>query len=200
MLYPPSFADEDQDGPAKSRSNSYEPFRMLDTRIEEGLRSMAEDEQRRMAETDAQGINGTFTSFSDPYLQADQTDPPAIVSALTKALCRMSSHIQTLMIDINRLSPPSTHAASLTASDSSMAQAAQDRIEPRILIINATPGSQGSAADGNEDGNGTDSSGGGRMRGGYVGLMNCVFAAQKAVCSLSHSSSLVSALVIELMG
>lgn len=63
MLYPPSFADEDHDGPARSRSNSYEPFRMLDTRIEEGLRSMAEDEQRRMTETDAQGINGTFTSF-----------------------------------------------------------------------------------------------------------------------------------------
>jgi len=84
-----------------------------------------------------------------------------------------------------------------------MAQAAQDRIEPRILIINATPGSQGSAAgdaDPDANGNGTEASGGGRMRGGYVGLMNCVFAAQKAVCSLSHSSSLVSALVIELMG
>lgn len=96
------------------------------------------------------------------------------------------------MIDINRLSPPSTHAASLTASDSSMAQAAQDRIEPRILIINATPGSQGSAAgDDNGNGNGTEASGGGRMRGGYVGLMNCVFAAQKAVCPLSRPSSVL---------
>jgi hypothetical protein len=31
---------------------------MLDTRIEEGLRGMAEEEQQRMRDTDAKGING----------------------------------------------------------------------------------------------------------------------------------------------
>jgi transcription initiation factor TFIIH subunit 3 len=120
-------------------------------------------------------------------------DPPAIVSALTKALCRVSlstplsrpksGSSKLTDPDINRLSPPSTHSSSLTATDSSLSQLPQDRIEPRILIINATPGSQGStaSASGNGNGNENEASGGGRMRGGYVGLMNCVFAAQKAV-------------------
>jgi transcription initiation factor TFIIH subunit 3 len=127
---------------------------------------------------------------------SNSLDPPAIVSALTKALCRMYlfSHCPGLLtnVDINRLSPPSTHSSSLTATDSSLSQIPQDRIEPRILIINATPGSQGStaSASGNGNGNENEASGGGRMRGGYVGLMNCVFAAQKAVSLLtSHSGA-----------
>ena len=52
-----------------------------------------------------------------------------------------------------------------------------DKVEPRIMIINATP----SSAPGTTDDDGDVQSGGGDMRGGYVGLMNCVFAAQKAV-------------------
>lgn len=72
-----------------------------------------------------------------------------------------------------------------------------DQMETRILVVNATPG--GTEGDGEEqlsEANGTTAPNGngkakgkakaqGGMRGGYVGLMNCVFAAQKAV-SLSH--------------
>lgn len=61
MLYPPPETGEA--GPSTLKSNSYEPFRMLDTRIEEGLRGMAEEEQQRMGDTDAKGINGTSGSL-----------------------------------------------------------------------------------------------------------------------------------------
>ena len=47
-----------------------------------------------------------------------------------------------------------------------------DRLETRIMVVNATPGSSFSDAESKGQG--------GSMRGGYVGLMNCVFAAQKA--------------------
>jgi hypothetical protein len=58
MLYPPPEREEEGGGPStKLRSNSYEPFRMLDTRIEEGLRGMAEEEQQRL-ESDSKGVNG----------------------------------------------------------------------------------------------------------------------------------------------
>jgi hypothetical protein len=58
MLYPPPEREEDGGGPStKLRSNSYEPFRMLDTRIEDGLRGMAEEEQQRL-ESDPKGVNG----------------------------------------------------------------------------------------------------------------------------------------------
>jgi hypothetical protein len=58
MLYPPPEREEDGGGPStKIRSNSYEPFRMLDTRIEESLRGMAEEEQQRL-EVDSKGVNG----------------------------------------------------------------------------------------------------------------------------------------------
>jgi hypothetical protein len=58
MLYPPPEREEEGGGPStKLRSNSYEPFRMLDTRIEEGLRGMAEEEQQRL-ESDPKGVNG----------------------------------------------------------------------------------------------------------------------------------------------
>jgi len=58
MLYPPPEREEEGGGPStKLRSNTYEPFRLLDTRIEEGLRGMAEEEQRRM-EVDPKGVNG----------------------------------------------------------------------------------------------------------------------------------------------
>ncbi|ORX40919.1 TFIIH subunit Tfb4/p34 [Kockovaella imperatae] len=75
-------------------------------------------------------------------------DPPSIVSALTKALCF-----------INRVIP----------QDSAESEVANtpDRLQPRIMIINATPSPTGEGEDG------------GSQRGGYVGMMNCVFAAQK---------------------
>ena len=45
------------------------------------------------------------------------------------------------------------------------------------MIVNATPSASASSSDAAAGTTG----GGGEMRGGYVGLMNCVFAAQKAV-------------------
>ena len=65
MLYPPPEREEDGGGPStKLRSNSYEPFRMLDTRIEEGLNGMAEEEQQRLdSDTDQKGINGESTQI-----------------------------------------------------------------------------------------------------------------------------------------
>jgi transcription initiation factor TFIIH subunit 3 len=63
----------------------------------------------------------------------------------------------------------------------------RDKLDTRLLVINATPGSS-SAAAGQTTSNGEAGNGAakpkatatGGMRGGYVGLMNCVFAAQKA--------------------
>lgn len=64
MLYPPPERDEEEGGGSSSRlrSNSYEPFRMLDTRIEESIKSMAEEEQKRL-ENDPKGVNGTPSLF-----------------------------------------------------------------------------------------------------------------------------------------
>jgi len=65
MLYPPPEREEDGGGPStKLRSNSYESFRLLDTRIEEGLRGMAEEEQHRL-ESDPKGVNGMSQLFDD---------------------------------------------------------------------------------------------------------------------------------------
>jgi transcription initiation factor TFIIH subunit 3 len=94
-------------------------------------------------------------------------------------LLYLSTKGEANQADINRLTPPTT-TTSLTETQTQV----QDRIEPRILIINATPGSQGSDTAEGGQGSGAVGEGkstGGRMRGGYVGLMNCVFAAQKAV-------------------
>ena len=65
MLYPPPEREEDEGGPSTNlRSNSYESFRLLDTRIEEGLRGMAEEEQHRL-ESDPKGVNGMSQLFDD---------------------------------------------------------------------------------------------------------------------------------------
>jgi hypothetical protein len=70
MLYPPPEREEEGGGPStKIRSNSYEPFRMLDTRIEESLRGMAEEEQQRL-EVDPKGVNGR----SSPTLYSHRHD------------------------------------------------------------------------------------------------------------------------------
>ncbi|EIW69258.1 hypothetical protein TREMEDRAFT_62112 [Tremella mesenterica DSM 1558] len=120
LLFPaPSTTRDDTNTPS---GNVYEPFRLLDSGLEQGLRGMMSEEGAR----EGKGLN----------------EPPALVAAMTKALCYL-----------NRLSPST---ATLQTTDT------------RMLIINATPGSSFSES---------DSSGG--LRGGYVGLMNCVFAAQK---------------------
>ena len=83
-------------------------------------------------------------------------------------------------IDINRRRPPEVAATSLVAHDNDPSKNSNPEAEEsRILILNATPG-------GAEDAEVTDSktakaSGGGGGQRGYVGLMNCVFAGQKAV-------------------
>ncbi|EKC98819.1 hypothetical protein A1Q2_06922 [Trichosporon asahii var. asahii CBS 8904] len=82
-------------------------------------------------------------------------------------------------IDINRRRPPEVAATSLVAHDNDPSKNSNPEAEEsRILILNATPG-------GAEDAEATDSktakaSGGGGGQRGYVGLMNCVFAGQKA--------------------
>lgn len=95
---------------------------------------------------------------------------------------------------INRLGPTTVPSNSLTDNTTS----SLDQMETRILVVNATPG--GTEADGEEqlsaaEPNGLPKTNGdskvkgkakaqGGMRGGYVGLMNCVFAAQKAVSAI----------------
>ncbi|WVQ95409.1 hypothetical protein IAU59_002506 [Kwoniella sp. CBS 9459] len=162
LLYPPPPSAEA--GPSKPKPNSYQPFQLLDTRIEQGLREMAAEEAARLEGNDVSSVN----------------EPTAMVSALTKALCF-----------INRIVPAVSSAAALsdpTASvdPSAPGAAGPDRPETRILVINATPGASISATEQKEtdESNGDAAQGqksqGGQMRGGYVGLMNCVFAAQKA--------------------
>jgi transcription initiation factor TFIIH subunit 3 len=86
----------------------------------------------------------------------------------------------TLYTDINRAAPSmSTQSANTDAS-----QSGPDRLETRILVINATPGSPASTSTNSSAV--PSKSGGGQIRGGYVGLMNCVFAAQKAVSFLNQ--------------
>ena len=63
-----------------------------------------------------------------------------------------------------------------------------EKLDTRLLVINATPGSSDTDSLDGADGMNVDqtttkkagnASATGAMRGGYVGLMNCVFAAQK---------------------
>ncbi|WWC72781.1 uncharacterized protein I206_106745 [Kwoniella pini CBS 10737] len=168
LLYPPP--SNAVAGPSKPRSNTYLPFQLLDSRIEEGLKEMALEERERLERGDVKSIN----------------HPPAMVSALTKALCF-----------INRIIPNNANSAALmdpTATQDPNAPSTNgpDKPETRIMVINATPGenvstaqsdsNENSTANGNTQNNGeaSQSGKGGQMRGGYVGLMNCVFAAQKA--------------------
>ncbi|WVW80661.1 hypothetical protein I302_102647 [Kwoniella bestiolae CBS 10118] len=164
LLYPPP--SNAVAGPSKPRPNTYLPFQLLDSRIEQGLKEMAAEEQDRLANGDVNSLN----------------QPPAMVSALTKALCF-----------INRINPHTSASAALVdptaAPDpSAPSSTGPDRPETRILVINATPGENVSTSsssldpsqtNGEVDGN-VQKASGGQMRGGYVGLMNCVFAAQKA--------------------
>ncbi|KAK4688305.1 transcription initiation factor TFIIH subunit 3, partial [Tremellales sp. Uapishka_1] len=135
LLYPPS--EEHDAGLSRVKSNSYVPFARLDKSLEEGLKDMIREEEDRIEDGDGKGLN----------------DPPALVSALTKALCY-----------INRKTPPPPPPSALTSQTIESATNA-DSVENRIMVINATPS------------NNNDS---GKGKGSYVGLMNCVFAAQKS--------------------
>lgn len=116
----------------------------------------------------------------DTVALTTRSDQPAIVSAMTKALCYFNRHSPT----------PSSSADSGPSSSSAAVSH-----ETRILVINATPGGpavssepggddingeSGSAVNGSKGTPNAGGGAGGSMRGGYVGLMNCVFAAQKA--------------------
>lgn len=90
----------------------------------------------------------------------------------------MTHYYTRLTADINRRRPPEAHASALTAGDEGK-NSNPEAPESRILVLNATPG-------GAEDADALNSktakaSGGSGGQRGYVGLMNCVFAAQKAV-------------------
>jgi transcription initiation factor TFIIH subunit 3 len=151
LLYPTNKEETDEEE-GGGGANVYHPFGMLNKGLEEGLREMIVDEGERMDDTDGEGLNGELTP-KFPSCEAYELmciDPPAIVSAMTKALCY-----------INRNAPPPTSESTIPTN------------ETRILVINATPGAGSNSSD-------NSGGGGGGMRGGYVGLMNCVFAAQKA--------------------
>lgn len=78
--------------------------------------------------------------------------------------------------DINKQRPPEVHGA---GGDRDAGQSNPDAPESRILVLNATPGGAEDASAVNSKS--AKASGGGGGQRGYVGLMNSVFAAQKAV-------------------
>lgn len=208
MIYPPSNDKLRQRGEGgKPNANVYRPFQVLDERIEEGLKEVVREEQQEL-DTEGPGFIN---------------EPPAMVSALTKALCCKSSPklVVVLFADtivtstvINRrilssvhddptVLPPSSDPNNNTADTSGGFLPSK---EVRIFVISATPGAvvgSRANADGGQGGGGIGTGFGDedgaerddgdaneeerrnqrrqqRMRGGYVGLMNCVFAAQKA--------------------
>ncbi|CAK9779883.1 transcription factor Tfb4 [Cutaneotrichosporon oleaginosum] len=136
--------------PSTPQPNFYQPFQMLDSRFEEQLKAVFAAEEERLAEVEGKGLN----------------DPPALVSALTKALCY-----------INRLRPPEVHSTGMAIVDDGKSSN-PEQPESRILVLNATPG--GAEDEAALNGKTAKASGGSGGQRGYVGLMNCVFAAQKA--------------------
>ncbi|BEJ10902.1 hypothetical protein CspHIS471_0103240 [Cutaneotrichosporon sp. HIS471] len=145
LLYPQP--DEVQ---SRLRPNFYRPFQLLDTRFQEQLKAVFSAEEQRLEEADGKGLN----------------DPPALVSALTKALCYIS-----------RRRPAEAHPTGMAIADEGKSSN-PEQPESRILVLNATPGGAEDAAALN--GKTAKASGGSGGQRGYVGLMNCVFAAQKA--------------------
>lgn len=76
LIYPPSNEKIRQRGEgAKPSANMYRPFQILDQGIEEGLKEVVREEEGKLNTEGAGFIN----------------QPPAMVSALTKALCCKSS-------------------------------------------------------------------------------------------------------------
>ncbi|KAL7420927.1 RNA polymerase II transcription factor B subunit 4 [Cryptotrichosporon argae] len=132
MLYPSAEVEE-----PRPRPNFYAPFNSLGDAFERRLKAVAEEASVTVG---GKSVN----------------DPPALVSALAKALCH-----------INSRRPPEAPASALTDNSAPITT------EARILVLNATPGGPPGSA-----GEGGAKAGGGQ--GAYVGLMNCVFAAQKA--------------------
>ncbi|WVO24877.1 uncharacterized protein IAS62_006257 [Cryptococcus decagattii] len=188
LIYPPSNDKLRQRGEGgKPNANVYRPFQVLDERIEEGLKEVVREEQQKL-DTEGPGFIN---------------EPPAMVSALTKALCFINRRILSSAHNDPTALPPSSDPNNNTAGTSDGILPSK---EVRIFVISATPGAVvGSRANadggqggggvgtgfGDEDGAGKDNGDANeeergnqrrqqRMRGGYVGLMNCVFAAQKA--------------------
>lgn len=208
LIYPPSNDRLRQRGEgAKPNANVYRPFQVLDERIEEGLKEAVREEQQKL-DTEGPGFIN---------------EPPAMVSALTKALCCKSSPklvvvlfadtiVTSIVINRRILSPAHNDPTALPPSSDPNNNTADTSggllpsKEVRIFVISATPGAvvgSRANADGGQGGGGIGAEFGDedgaekdngdaneeerrnqrrqqRMRGGYVGLMNCVFAAQKA--------------------
>nr|ODO02112.1 hypothetical protein L204_00839 [Cryptococcus depauperatus CBS 7855] len=150
MIYPPPATT--QRGRLKPRPNCFRPFQLIAEDVEQGVKAMFDEEQSRLSTGNLDGLN----------------EPPAMVTALTKALCY-----------INRKAPSTRdHTDSSLLADNSMTSG-PDKQEFRVMIVNATPGSAIAAASGQAS-NDELAAGKTGMGGGYVGMMNCVFAAQKA--------------------
>lgn len=158
LLYPTAETEATEEG--GGNANVYHPFGMLNGGLERGFKEMIREENERIDNDDGEGLNGMSIYFLFDCIVCSliASEPPAIVSAMTKALCY-----------INRHSPPPSSESTSAPSN-----------ETRILVINATPGAGSTSSDTNGEKSSGGTGGGGGMRGGYVGLMNCVFAAQKA--------------------
>ncbi|KIR50747.1 transcription initiation factor TFIIH subunit 3 [Cryptococcus gattii Ru294] len=137
LIYPPSNDKLRQRGEGgKPNANVYRPFQVLDERIEEGLKEVVREEQQKL-DTEGPGFIN---------------EPPAMVSALTKALCFINRRILSSVHNDPTALPPSSDPNNNTGDTSGGLLPSKERRQQR-------------------------------MRGGYVGLMNCVFAAQKAAKS-----------------
>lgn len=79
LLYPPPT----EAGPSRPNPNIYRPFQLLDSQFEARLKAAVAEEEQRLEAAGGSGLNGEL-SVRRPELT---TDPPSLVSALTKALC-----------------------------------------------------------------------------------------------------------------
>jgi hypothetical protein len=113
MLYPPPEREEEGGGPSRIRSNSYEPFRMLDTRIEESLRGMAEEEQERL-KTDPKGVNGRLS-----LLQSITIIMGTIIDLSSIRICQLISRSPSFGFSLNKSSMPYVTSSSSSSPLSS---------------------------------------------------------------------------------
>lgn len=140
--------------------NAFEPFHAMSRTIRSRLRELMKHQEAEMdagmqVDGEEAMMKGTLLLTAQAKQSSSITDGPAIVPALLRALCH-----------INRLHPTS-HANSALSNIQASAtgvivnpDADAAGVGARVLIVNNTPE---------------------RGSGGYVGLMNSVFAAQKRV-------------------
>lgn len=137
--------------------NSFQPFHSM----QEIFRSRI----RAIFDSSSQAASNTDTSQKESW----QSQGPAIVPALLQALCHINrlhpSHQSSHSISNLQSSTTGHHLTDSSAEDGG-AGSGPGELKARIMIVNNTPD---------------------RGSGGYVGLMNAVFAAQKKVSLESDS-------------